>query len=293
MSDALIPEGYVFEETDEDAFLVEPAAPLWKSIPIFLLMLPVTTFCLLMTLALASVIIPMYRRQTVQRRDKLSRIVMYWLMATARFRINVVDHNKDETEHAQLYVSPHICMLEAMMMIHSIGHIRPMTAEFTRNIPVFGTFVHASDPIYVKRGKQKNKVSVVDQLRESVDTTEYRHLVFPEGTFTNGKTLIKFKSGAFAVGRAVTPMLFRYPQYTPFWNRDESSFFVQIFRIVSRFSTAVTIEYLPTYTPSQEELEDPKLYAKNVRELIAYHAKKPLSKQSLVDSPNFNRDKKR
>jgi lysophosphatidylcholine acyltransferase / lyso-PAF acetyltransferase len=293
MSGITIPDDYVFEETDKSAFVVDPVTPLWISIPIFVVMLPLTTFCMFVTLILASIIIPVYRRQSIERRDKLSRVVMFWLMSTARFRINVVDYNKDESEHAQLYVSPHICMLEAMMMIYSIGHIRPMTADFTRNIPVFGIFVHASDPIYVMRGKQKNKISVVEQLRESVETTEYRHLIFPEGTFTNGKSLIQFKSGAFAVGRPVTPMLFHYPQYTPFWNREESSFFAQVYRIVSRFYTSVTIEYLPTYTPSQEELGNPKLYAENIRKLIAYHSKKPMSAQSLVDSPNYRKDKKK
>ena len=293
MSDFSIPTGYEFEVTEEDAFSVDPVAPIWISVPIFIIMAPLTIFCLIVTLILGSIIIPLYRKQSIERRDKLSRFIMFWLMSTARFRITVIDHNKDESKHAQMYVAPHICMLEAMMMIYSIGHIRPMTAEFTRNIPVFGSFVHASDPIYVKRGKQKNKISVVDQLRESVDTTVYRHLIFPEGTFTNGKSLIQFKSGAFAVGRPVTPMLFRYPQYTPFWNREESSFFVQIYRIVSRFFTPVTIEYLPTYTPTDEEVKNPKLYAENIRKLISYYSKKPLSSQSLIDSPNYKIDKQK
>ena len=52
---------------------------------------------------------------------------MFWLMATARFKIKVIDYNDSLEKHAQMYVAPHICMLEAMMMIYSIGHIRPMS----------------------------------------------------------------------------------------------------------------------------------------------------------------------
>ena len=295
MSQLSIPDGYVFETTERDAFIVDPVAPLWQSILILIVLLPVTLVCLGITLVSAFMIIPIYRKRSLATRNRLSKFVMFWLMSTARFRITVVDHNDKPEDHAQMYVAPHICMLEAMMMIYSIGHIRPMTAEFTKNIPVFGFFVDASDPIYVKRGggKGKAKVSVVDQLRESVETTPYRHLIFPEGTFTNGKSLIQFKSGAFAVGKPVTPMVFSYSQYTPFWNREESSFAIQIFRIVSRFYTPIKIEYLPTYYPSEAELADVKLYAENVRKLIAYHTQKPMSKQSLVDSPNYQKDRKK
>jgi len=293
MSQVSIPDNYVFATTEEDPFEVAPSTPIWISIPIFLIMLPFTLFCLSITLLAAALIIPIYRNRSIPMRNRLSKFVMFWLMATARFKIKVIDYNDSLEKHAQMYVAPHICMLEAMMMIYSIGHIRPMTAEFTKNIPVFGFFVDASDPIYVKRGKGKPKVSVVEQLKESVDTTEYRHLIFPEGTFTNGCTLIQFKSGAFAVAKPVTPMVFSYPKYTPFWNREESSFAVQIFRIVSRFYTPITIEYLQTYHPSEEELADAKLYASNVRKLIAFHTKKPLSPQSLVDSPNYQKDRKK
>jgi lysophosphatidylcholine acyltransferase/lyso-PAF acetyltransferase len=295
MSQLIIPNGHIFEETEKDAFIVDSIDSLWKSIPIFFIMLPFTLLCLFMTLIVAGIILPMYRNRSLATRNKLSKIITFWLMSTARFKIKVIDHNDKSEDHAQMYVAPHICMLEAMMMIYSVGHIRPMTAEFTKNIPVFGFFVDASDPIYVSRGgeKGKPKVSVVKQLRESVETTSYRHLIFPEGTFTNGKSLIQFKSGAFAVGKPVTPMVFSYSHYTPFWNREESSFLIQIFRIVSRFYTPIQIEYLPTYYPSEEELTDVKLYAENVREIIAFHTKRPLSKQSLVDSPNYQKDRKK
>ncbi len=178
-----------------------------------------------------------------------------------------------------------------MILIRVVGHIRPMTAEFTKHLPIFGRFVDAADPIYVKRSSSPQKVSVVDLLRESIASTPYRHLVFPEGTFTNGNSIITFKSEAFVVGSPVTPIVFSYANYTPFWNRDESTFPIQIYRLVSRFFTPVTLEFLPTYHPSPAELEDPKLYAANVRRAISRHSGRPLSPQSLRDSPNYQRDK--
>lgn len=278
-------------DTTIDPFDVDPPAPLWVSVPTFLAMLPLTTAGLAATLALGGAAIPVYRNRSLKTRDRMSKTVMKVLMASARFRIKVIDHNERLEDHSNLYVAPHICMLEAMMMIYAMGHIRPMTAEFTKKLPLFGPFVDASDPIYVKRGEGKGKVSVVDQLRESLEQTEYRHLIFPEGTFTNGRSLLKFKSGAFAVGKPVTPIVFTYPSYKPFWNREESTFLTQLYRISSRVYTPVIMEYLPTYTPSQEELEDAKLYAENVRKYIAAHCDRPLSDKGLKDSPNYKMDR--
>lgn len=280
-----------------DPFKVDPQRPLWLSIPLFLLLLPVTTLGMVATLFAGLLTIPTYKRQTLATRDRRSRFVIRVLMATARFQIRVVDHNPSPSDHAQLYIAPHICMLEAMMLIWAKGHIRPMTAAFTKNLPVFGAFVDAADPIYVQRGKPKGTGEgdgkprgVVEQLRESLETTDYRHLVFPEGTFTNGHTLITFKSGAFATGKPVTPIVFTYPEYVPFWNRSESGFGMQLFRMLARVRTPVTMEFLRTHHPTEEELADPRLYAANVRDSIAKHCKRPLSELTLRDSPNFRRD---
>jgi 1-acyl-sn-glycerol-3-phosphate acyltransferase len=273
-----------------DPFRVAPQRSLLIAIPLFLVMLPLTMLGLMLTVVSGFAVIPTYRRQSLATRDRRSKFVIAVLMATARFQIRVVDHNPSEAHHAKLYVAPHICMLEAMMLIWAKGHIRPMTAEFTRRLPVFGPFVHAADPIYVKRGKTEGGPSVVDLLRESLETTPYRHLIFPEGTFTNGDSLIQFKSGAFAPGHPVTPIVFTYPEYRPFWNREESGFGMQLFRMLSRVRTPVTMEFLPTYHPSDAERADARLYAENVRKTIAAHCGRPMSDLSLRDSPNFRKD---
>ena len=285
-------EDKTLHHTEQDPFSVDPNRSIGLSLPLMFLFLPCTLLAAI-GLAISSIlIIPFYKNRSLEARDKLSSILVWFLLATARFKLNVTDHNNHLDDHSQLYVAPHICMLEAIMLIGVVGHVRPMTAEFTKDLPLFGRFVKASDPIYVKRGKGKQKQSVVELLKESIETTAYRHLVFPEGTFTNGKTLIQFKSGSFVVGKPITPVVFKYPTYTPFWNREESSFPIQIFRLISRLYTPVIIDILPTYHPSPEELEDPKLYAENVRKLIAHHSGLPLSSLGLQDSPNYRQDRK-
>ena len=121
----------------------------------------------------------------------------------------------------------------------------------------------------------------------------YRHVIFPEGTYSNGNHVLKFKSGAFVPGHPVTPIAFTFPEYTPFWNREESTFGVQIYRILGRLYTPVTVHFLPLYTPSDEERQNPQLFAENVRLLLSQATGRSLSQYEVKDSPNYRVDVKR
>jgi 1-acyl-sn-glycerol-3-phosphate acyltransferase len=218
-----------------------------------------------------------------------TNIISFWMLATARFRLRVTDHNPSPADHSRLYIAPHVCMLESIILIRVVGHIRTIASEFTRTLPLFGKVVEASDPIFVKRARA-GEPNVVELMAESLDTTASRHSVFPEGTFSNGRSLLRFKNGGFMLGRPITPVIFRYPSYVPFWSRDESTFLVQIYRMVSRLYTPIDVIIFPTWHPTEAEADNPKLFADNVRRFMAWHLGVPLSKQSQRNSPNFRRD---
>jgi len=290
MKNFTIPDGYVFKKTDEDAFLVEPSPSLLWSLPIFIVMLPFTVLPLLFILGCSLFILPVYRKLPMYLKEIMGTFIAFWLLLSARFRLTVHDYNESKDKHAKLYVSPHISLFENVIFIRLLGTYRPVAATFARKVPIFGFFVHATNPIYVERKKGKPSKGVVESLRESLTDTENKHFIFPEGTYTNGKSLLKFKSGAFAVGVPVTPMVCTFTKYTSFWNREESSFMVQLYRVASRWYTPIQVEFLPTYHPSEEEKADPKLYAENIRKMISFHTKRPLSNQGLLDSPNYQQD---
>lgn len=232
-----------------------------------------------------------YRRLSLPNKDRAARFLSWLFKVGTRVKIELKDHNQSRKDHSRLYVSPHICMAEVNLLMISLGHIRIITADFSRTIPIFKHFVEALDPIYVARGKnKKNAPSAFELLKKSIEETEYRHMIFPEGTYTNGKTLIQFKTGAFALGIPVTPVVFHYPKYVPFWNRQESNIFTQFYRLMAQVYTPIIVEILPTYTPSEEERTDPKLYAENVRNVMAKATNRPLSDKSLQDSPNYKKD---
>ena len=70
----------------------------------------------------------------------------------------------------------------------------------------------------------------------------------------------------------LTFKLFRYPNevdtVTWTWNQQHGAKSILWLTLAQPFSRAC-IEYLPVYTPNSDEIEDPKLYAANVREVMA------------------------
>ena len=227
-----------------------------------------------------------YPKMPLKRKDVVARRVAFLLLLCARLRIKVIDHSKGA--HGQLFIGNHTCMLEGAILARIVGHVRFLAASFSKDIPIFGALIRAVEPIFVERHIKTNNVA--SQIKKSILESEMRHVIFPEGSYANSKALLEFKSGAFIAGVPITPVLFTYEQYIPYWNRKESSLIVQMYRFLSRWYTTATVEILPIYTPDQEEVQHPKVYAENVRRYMSYHLRCGLSKYSVFDSPNYKMD---
>lgn len=275
--------------TIDDPFSVPPVPEWWKGFPIFLLFLPVTTIFLVLGLLIGLIFIPIFPKISLKWKDFASSICNRFLLIALRMPVTMIVDDPKSMD-AKLFVAPHTCLFEALVLLAKLGHYRPLTAAFTRHIPIFGHFVHSLNPIYVHRGNGPG--GLVDGLVNSLNEGTYRHLIFPEGTYTNGTRLIKFKSGAFVAGHPVVPVALTFPEYVPYWNREESSMGVQIYRVLSRWYTPVTIRFMAMYHPSEAEKSDPKLYAENVRKLLSEATNRPLSKYEIKDSPNYKKDTK-
>ncbi|GLI63753.1 hypothetical protein VaNZ11_006826 [Volvox africanus] len=91
----------------------------------------------------------------------------------------------------------------------------------------------------------------------------------PEGTTSNGRGLLNFRTGAFVLERPVLPICFRYrwQGLNPAWTiGDERWHFL---RLMSQFRNDLEVEILPPYKPSFDELKDPCLFASHVRRQMA------------------------
>lgn len=133
--------------------------------------------------------------------------------------------------------------------------------------------IDAFQPLFVDRADPDSRTKTRQDILDRVRSTEKwpRILIFPEGATTNGKSLVQFKHGAFYPGQNVQPVIIRYPNKIDLTtlSRRSGDHGAIFWRILTQIHIAVEIEFLPVYTPSEKELENPKLYAMNVQHLMA------------------------
>ena len=95
------------------------------------------------------------------------------------------------------------------MSINSSGFL---SKEETRNVPLVGTIATGINCLFVKRESEADRARIFVELekrqRDFYDGKILSPLVvFPEGTTTNGKYILKFKKGAFYSLLPIKPQL--------------------------------------------------------------------------------------
>jgi lysophosphatidylcholine acyltransferase/lyso-PAF acetyltransferase len=109
---------------------------------------------------------------------------------------------------ASIFVAaPHSSFLD-VFVYYVLGLPAVVSRADNAKIPFIGRLVRSVQPIFTDRTDQKNKSNTIKEIiRRSSPTSEWPQvLIFPEGTTTNGSSLITFKPGAFIPGLAVQPV---------------------------------------------------------------------------------------
>jgi lysophosphatidylcholine acyltransferase / lyso-PAF acetyltransferase len=171
---------------------------------------------------------------------------------------------EEGTEHinssaAKIVVSNHRSFVEPAYYMYKFM-ATPIAAAENLKIPIVTSIVSAIQTITVDRNDANSKKNVIEQIaiRSRSKNGEWPQiLIFPEGTCTNGKSMISFKSGAFIPGVPVQPCVFTFPAWTPFGIRSPDPSWVYagiqqpeiFFRMLSSPWTRMRIKFLPIYTP--------------------------------------------
>ncbi|XP_045191517.2 lysophosphatidylcholine acyltransferase 2-like isoform X3 [Mercenaria mercenaria] len=173
-----------------------------------------------------------------------------------------------------------------------------LTAFYSSEVPSFvskaensGMFLISAllkftQPVLVKREDPNSRQNTVKEIqRRAQDGGWPQIIIFPEGTCTNRTCLISFKLGAFHPGVPVQPVCLKYPNRldTVTWTWEGPGIFTMLWLTLCQFSTSLEIEYLPVYVPNEEEKADPKLYAHNVRKVMAEALKIPVTDHTYDD----------
>uniref|UniRef100_A0A8C6WE58 Lysophosphatidylcholine acyltransferase 4 n=1 Tax=Neogobius melanostomus TaxID=47308 RepID=A0A8C6WE58_9GOBI len=216
------------------------------------------------------------RPVTGWRRWLLHPIV--WLLSRATFFVlgffwvKVKGRRASNKEAPVLVVAPHCGFLD-MLVLPPTQLATVVSRSENTSLPVIGALLEFNQAVLVSRKDPQSRKKAVAQLNERLTSNGYwpQMLMFPEGTTTNGKALLKFKPGAFLAGVPVQPVLLRYPNKlnTVCWTFKGQTWLECLWHTTSQLYTNVTVEYLPVYNPSEEEKNDPGLYADNVQKVMA------------------------
>ncbi|XP_058443932.1 lysophosphatidylcholine acyltransferase isoform X1 [Malaya genurostris] len=183
-------------------------------------------------------------------------------------------------------VAPHTAFYDSICVI-MFGPSAVVAKYETASLPFFGKLIDYAQPIYVCREDPNSRQNTIKEIIERANSKEDwpQILIFPEGTCTNRTSLIQFKPGAFYPAVPIQPVLVRYPNKvdTVTWTWEGPDAFHLLWRTLTQFHTFCEIEFLPVYIPNEEEKRDPKLYARNVRNLMARELGIPISDYTFDD----------
>ncbi|XP_068431888.1 lysophosphatidylcholine acyltransferase 1 [Clinocottus analis] len=218
--------------------------------------------------------------------DVCLRVIMRAMWFCGGFHwIKVKGERATPTEVPILTAAPHSSYFDAIPVTMTMCSI--VTKLESRSIPVWGTLISYIRPVFVFRSDQDSRRKTVEEIKRRAQSGgEWPQImIFPEGTCTNRSGIILFKAGAFIPGLPVQPVVLRYPNKldTISWTWQGPGAFKILWLTLCQLHNPMEIEYLPIYTPSPEEKDNPALFASNVRKIMAKALELPLVDLSFDD----------
>ncbi|KAG8344305.1 putative acyltransferase [Trypanosoma vivax] len=182
--------------------------------------------------------------------------------------------NKKE---CKLLISNHSCVVEVCILFMLADCPSFVTRWENRKVPLFGMVADTARAIFVHRESTESRHVTAREIcarARNKDPNGPQLLIFPEGTTANQRALFMFKKGAMEPGEPIQMICvsFPYKHFNPCWNGrgcGGNNFRDLTLRLCSQFVNHVEIRALPVYTPTDEERENPTLYAGHCQKMMA------------------------
>ncbi|KAI4336901.1 hypothetical protein L6164_015376 [Bauhinia variegata] len=240
------------------------------------------------------------RAVIVQCGKALSRLLLfvlgfYWISENYRIpdaddksNTEVNNSQSEEVGRPGVIISNHVSYLD---ILYNMSSYFPsfVAKRSVAKLPLVGLISKCLGCVYVQReSKSPDFKGVSAVVTERIQEAHQNKsapimMLFPEGTTTNGDYLLPFKTGAFLANVPVLPVILRYhyQRFSPAW--DSISGVRHVILLLCQFVNYMEVTRLPVYYPSQQEKDDPKLYANNVRRLMASEGNLILSDVGLAE----------
>ncbi|NXA54377.1 PCAT2 acyltransferase, partial [Nothocercus julius] len=274
------------------------AADKLRTILLGIILLPLRATCIVFILLLAwvfasiatfrhprkgSVPLKGWRRRMIQRSLSCLTRTIFFVMG---FRVKVKGKIAGPLEAPIFVAAPHSSFFDAIVSALT-GMPSMVSRAENLSAPLFGTILSSLQPVSVSRQDPDSRKNTVTEITSrAVSGGQWPQiLIFPEGTCTNRSCLITFKQGAFIPRVPVQPVLLRYPNKldTVTWTWQGYSFKELCVMTLCQPFTRVEVEFLPVHVPTEEEKNDPVLFANRVRETMATALNVPVTDHTFED----------
>lgn len=156
---------------------------------------------------------------------------------------------------AKLLVANHISWLD-ILAVDAVAPARFVSKSEVRHWPVLGWLVTATGTLYIERERPRDALRVVHQMAAAMQAGDTL-AVFPEGTTSDGRTLLPFHAnllqGAIATATPVQPVALRFfdPEHaiSPAVEfLDDTTLLQSVWSVVSAQGLGVRVHVLPAQT---------------------------------------------
>ncbi|KAH3765341.1 lysophospholipid acyltransferase LPEAT1 [Pelomyxa schiedti] len=278
--------------------------------------LPVRAILLLVLLFVSCAVVKIVSwasnsRRTVAWCMRVFSLLFLWLFGFMNVKTTTAKSKvpkEDESSDSRVFVCNHLSWVDVLLLWATADVTPGFVAEARiRRLPVFGTLGDVMDCVWVDRHcsapsgmagmltQRVNKPGMLlytpfgkNKLNMHWPIHSYSfEVVFPEGTSTNGRCLLAFKTGVFVSALPVKPVLIRYPfsHYSPCW--CTTPVWLHVLCLLTQPVNHVEVEYLSTYIPCEAEKQDPALFATNVQRLMATALNVPIVHKTFQDKEKY------
>ncbi|KAM3397604.1 lysophospholipid acyltransferase LPEAT2 isoform X2 [Capsicum galapagoense] len=170
---------------------------------------------------------------------------------------------------APIVVSNHVSYIDPIFFFYELFPTI-VASESHDSMPFVGTIIRAMQVIYVNRFSPTSRKHAVNEIKRKASCDQFpRVLLFPEGTTTNGRSIISFQLGAFIPGYPIQPVIVRYPHVHFDQSWGNVSLAMLMFRMFTQFHNFMEVEYLPVITPHENRKESASRFAQRTGHAVA------------------------
>ena len=213
--------------------------------------------------AIAGLIMPMVGKNGRQA------IIQWWstaLLQILNVQVQVQVHGTPppsyKTARNNLLVANHISWLD-IHAINSLLPVRFIAKDDIKAWPLFGYLAKKSNVLFIERGKRQHAPRIVDATRHCLQAGD-NVCFFPEGTTTDGSTVLPFKSSvmesALQAKSTIWPIAIRYPRMDGSINTEvayagETTLLESIRCVIQQAQPVVELHFLAPITAHPQAMQ--------------------------------------